>query len=79
MRITGAQLEAFLEQSARYYRVDASGRVTPFSNQMGVVLPGGAKRWKAAGSSGLVTGSDVQLSIRSATGETRHNVVLESR
>ena len=27
VRITGAQLKAFLEQSARYYRVDASGRV----------------------------------------------------
>ncbi|HEU4830284.1 MAG TPA: 5'-nucleotidase C-terminal domain-containing protein [Gemmatimonadales bacterium] len=27
VRITGAQLEAFLEQSARYYRVDPSGRV----------------------------------------------------
>lgn len=59
--------------------VDASGRATPLSSQMGVVLPGGAKRWKAAGSSGLAIGENVQLSIRSASGETRHNVVLESR
>lgn len=28
VRITGAQLDAFLEQSARYYRVDSAGRVS---------------------------------------------------
>lgn len=56
--------------------VDAAGRVTPLATQMGVVLPGGTKRWNVGSRAELAPGSNLQLRIRSAAGETRHNVAL---
>lgn len=60
--------------------VDAAGRRTMLSSDMGVVLPGGARRWNAGAQPRFATGAPLQLSIRGPRGlVTGSRVVLEAR
>jgi len=75
-RNTGARYGQVLGLAA----VDAAGRETLLSSQMGVVLPGSARRWNAGRRPELATGSDFQLKVRNAGGQVKQNrVVLEQR
>ena len=56
-----------------------SGQAALVSKQMGVVLPGSARRWNLGKQNGLVAGSMLTLALRSPSGETKSNVVLERR
>ena len=49
------------------------------SAQMGVVLPGSARRWKIAKQPGLPAGTRLALNIRNATSETQTQILVEQR
>lgn len=49
------------------------------STQMGVVLPGSARRWKIGKAAGFKSGLPLTLNVRSPTGETQTQVTLEQR
>lgn len=60
--------------------VDSAGREIPLSSQMGVVLPGSARRWNAGLRPEYAAGSELNLSVRGTGGQTsRSRVVLEAR
>jgi len=56
-----------------------AGQAAIVSKQMGVVLPGSARRWNLGKHKGFAAGSPLALALRSPTGETKSNVVLERR
>ena len=56
-----------------------AGQAAIVSKEMGVVLPGSARRWNLGRPNGLVAGSPLTLALRSPAGETKSNVVLERR
>ena len=49
------------------------------SKQMGVVLPGSARHWKAGKRPELAAGAPFTLTVKGATGETQTQIVLEQR
>ncbi|HYI48434.1 MAG TPA: molecular chaperone [Allosphingosinicella sp.] len=60
--------------------VDAAGRRVILSSQMGVVLPGGARRWNAGAHPQFAVGSTLRLEISNAGRRiARSSVVLEAR
>lgn len=59
--------------------VDAAGKRTPLTTSMGVVLPASMRRWNVGKHPQLRGGSDLQLSIRSSSGEDRIMVRLATR
>lgn len=52
---------------------------TILSKQMGVVLPGSARLWKVGPQPRFKTGAPIMLKVRSASSETRTQIVLEQR
>lgn len=55
------------------------GRRTILSNQIGVVLPGGARRWKIGSQPAVKVGAPLALNIRSSTSETKTQILVEQR
>lgn len=49
------------------------------SKQMGVVLPGSARRWKIAKQADFTVGNRLALNIRSSTSETKTQILVEQR
>jgi fimbrial chaperone protein len=58
---------------------EQGGKRQLLSQQMGVVLPGSARRWKAAQAGSLTAGVPLALKIRSSSGESQAQIVLEQR
>ena len=56
-----------------------SGRRTILSQEMGVILPSSARRWKAGKQPGFGAGGPVTLEVRSPAGETKANLLVEQR
>ena len=56
-----------------------SGRRHVLSSQMGVVLPGSARRWKADKGSDLAAGVPLLLTVKGPAGETQTQIMLERR
>jgi len=56
-----------------------AGSPTMVSKEMGVVLPGSARRWKIGKHADFTVGAPLTLGIRSSTSETRTQLVLEQR
>lgn len=56
-----------------------SGKRQTLSKQMGVVLPSSARSWKIGKRPELQSGAPLELSVRSPTGETQSQIVLEQR
>lgn len=52
---------------------------TILSKQMGVVLPGSARRWKIERPPHLAAGTPLALNIRSSTSETQTQILVEQR
>lgn len=59
--------------------VDAGGNKTVLSKEMGVVLPGSARRWKVERSLDIATGAPLTLILQSPGGEWRSKAVVERR
>lgn len=59
--------------------IDAGGKKTILSKEMGVVLPGGARRWKIAGRPEFAIGAPLLLAVRGPGGEVRSKVLVEGR
>jgi fimbrial chaperone protein len=58
---------------------EQGGRRVVLSQQMGVVLPGGARVWKLTARTAFRVGQPLSLTVRSPSGETQARVVLEQR
>ncbi|UZK69057.1 fimbria/pilus periplasmic chaperone [Sphingomonas sp. S1-29] len=59
--------------------VDPAGRKTMLTTAMGVVLPASMRRWKIGRHPELAAGADLQLSVRSSSGEDRIMAKLANR
>lgn len=55
------------------------GRRELLSNDMGVVLPGSARRWTIGKRSDFAVGAPLLLKVRSSAGETQSQIVVEQR
>lgn len=58
---------------------EQGGKQQLLSKQMGVVLPGSARRWKVGKSADLGAGGALRLNVRSSSGESQAQIVLEQR
>ena len=58
---------------------EQGGKWRRLSQQMGVVLPGSARRWKAGKLVDLTARAPLRLKIRSSSGESQAQIVLEQR
>ena len=58
---------------------DQGGRRHVLSSQMGVVLPGSARRWKVDKGSALAAGTPLLLRVKGSAGETQTQIMLERR
>lgn len=56
-----------------------TGAITLLSSEMGVILPGGARQWTIDNDVQVAPGTPLLLNVSSASGETRANVIFESR
>lgn len=56
-----------------------SGKRHVLSTQMGVVLPGSARRWQTDKGSHLVAGMPLLLKVKGSAGETQTEIMLEQR
>jgi fimbrial chaperone protein len=56
-----------------------TGRRTILSQEMGVILPNSARRWKIGNQPGFRAGAPVTLEVRSPAGATKANLLVEQR
>lgn len=59
--------------------VEKDGGQEILSKQMGVILPGSARQWKAGKRPEFASGSPLMLKVRSPRGETQTQIMLEQR
>lgn len=58
---------------------EQAGKRQLLSRQMGVVLPASSRIWKAGKQPQLQAGAPLALAVRSSTGETKTQIILEQR
>lgn len=58
---------------------EQGGKRQLLSRQMGVVLPASARFWKVGKRPELQAGAPLELTVRSSTGETKTQIILEQR